>query len=503
MTIKLANFKKILKQLTSPSNSLSHRAVRAAVWTFALRAMGQVFYFTRLVVLARVLSPDDIGLMGFALLALTTLESFTQTGFFQAMVQKRGDVKEYLDTAWTINGLRGLVLCVLLVLSAPYVGMFFNTPAAVPIVRVIAISFLIGGWSSMGLMYFSKEMELNKRFYYELGGKLADFIVAIVAVLILRNVWALVFGLLAGEITRLVLSYCLHPYRPRFRFEWAKIRELSGFGKWIMASSFLFFILTNGDSIVVGRLLAASALGFYQMAYRIANAPTTEITYVIAQVAFPAYSKLQDNLLKLREAYLKVLQLTAFISIPLAMAIFVLAPEIVQIFLGQKWMPMVPVMQVLAVTGLIQSVSGTASAVINGVGKPRLNTIWQVVRLVVSGALIYPLAIRWGILGVSLAVGFGILVSSVGAFINAVRITGCGVKNFFKLVGFPLISGIMTALFVFALKAIIHETGLGEFVLFAGLGILFYLAVVYLLDKLFGYKLRLLIRETWASLRGF
>ncbi|GAI54637.1 unnamed protein product, partial [marine sediment metagenome] len=197
-----------------------------------------------------------------------------------------------------------------------------------------------GGFVNIGVLYFQKELEFNKQFIYRASGTLADFVVAVAAVLILKSVWALVFGLLAGNFVRLIVSYLVHPYRPHFKLDLAKTKELFGFGKWILGSSILVFLITQGDDIFVGKLLGITFLGFYQMAYRISNAPATEITHVISQVTFPAYSKLQDNLPGLREGYLKTLQLTAFISIPLAGGIFILAPEFTTIFLGDKWMPM-------------------------------------------------------------------------------------------------------------------------------------------------------------------
>ena len=124
----------------------------------------------------------------------------------------------------------------------------------------------------------------------------------------------------------------------------------------------------------MGKLLGVTALGFYQLAYRISNMPATEITHVISRVTFPAYSKLQDDIPKLREAYLKVLQITAFLSFPIAGLIFVLAPDFTKIFLGEKWMPMVPAMQVLVFAGLSRAIAATAGYIFYAVGKPKIDT---------------------------------------------------------------------------------------------------------------------------------
>jgi lipopolysaccharide exporter len=321
------NIKKHISNLKNPGENLSQRAVRGGFWVFSLRIVQQLFNLARLIILARILAPHDFGLMGIALLTMATLETFSQTGFQAALIQKKEDIKSHLDAAWTVLILRGFILFTILYLIAPYAATFFNAPEAKSIIQVIGFAILLQAFTNIGVIHFQKELEFNKEFIYQFAGTLADFIVAVSAVLILQNVWALVFGLLAGNAARFIVSYFIHPYRPHLSSDLGKAKELFGFGKWILGSSILVFLITQGDDIFVGKLLGATALGFYQLAYRISNMPATEITHVISQVSFPAYSKLQDNISNLREAYLKVLQVTAFLSFPIAGLIFVLAPD--------------------------------------------------------------------------------------------------------------------------------------------------------------------------------
>ena len=482
--------------------SLKQKAIRGGFWVFLARIVSRVFSFLRLVILARLLMPEDFGLTGVALLSLATLETFSETGFNQALIQKKKNIENYLDTAWTVLIFRGIILFAVLYLVAPYAAIFFDAPLAKPIIQVIGLSILFQAFTNIGVIYFQKELEFNKQFIYQLSGALADFIVAISAALILRSVWALVFGLLAGSIARLLVSYFLHPWRPKLDLNLGKAKELFSFGKWILGSSILVFLITQGDDIFVGKLLGVAALGFYQMAYRISNAPATEITHVISQVTFPAYSKLQDNLPGLREGYLKTLQLTAFISIPLAAGIFILAPEFTEIFLTQKWLPMVPAMQALALAGLIRSIAATAGPVFYAVGKPRLDTRWQVVRLIVLAASIYPLTLQWGILGASIAVCLSILISTIGFSFMVIKTTRCGIKNFGKMIILPLVSGIIMVSVIFALKTSVNTLGIWEFLLFALAGSLAYLAITYLQDRFLNYGIWSLTKESLAAFRG-
>lgn len=494
--------KKIANNLITPGGTLSQRVVKSGFWVFFLRIFNEGFSLLRLIILARILSPNDFGLMGIALLTMSILETFSETGFQQALIRKREDIKSYLDSAWTFLILRGFVLFVILYFIAPYAAVFFNTPEAKPIIRVIGFSILFQAFTNIGITYFKKELEFNKEFIYQLTGTLADFIVAISAVLILRNVWALVLGLLAGNITRCFVSYLIHPYRPRLNFALEKVKELFGFGKWILGSSVLIFLITQGDDILVGKLLGTTALGFYQLAYRISNLPATEITHVISQVTFPAYSKLQDNIPKLREAYLKVLQITAFLSFPIAGLIFVLTPDFTRIFLGEKWMPMVPAMMVLCIFGVTRSIGATMGPILYSTGKPKIQTKVSGIQLIAMAMIIYPLTIRWGILGTSLAVVIPNILVLILITIEVKNIIDATYKEFFMSVIIPIIAVFIMFLVVFlAQKFLLSGGTIFSFLTLVFAGSVVYIGTIYLYDRVSGYNTRTIICNAFASFR--
>jgi len=463
--------------------SLSKRVVRGGIWVFAMRIANRSLGFIRTIILARLLAPHDFGLFGIAMLTIATLETFSQTGFQAALVQKKKNVEPYLDTAWTISAIRGIILFLILFSSAPLIANFFDSAQATLIIKVIAVSTLLSGFRNIGIIFFQKELEFNKQFLYEISATLVDLTVAIILAFMLRNVWALVWGGLAANFVRVFMSYIIHPYRPRIKFEKEKFQELFAFGKWVLGSSILVFLITQGDDIFVGKMLGVTALGLYQMAYLISNLPATEITHVISQVTFPAYSKLQDDLPKLREAYLKILQLTTFISIPFAGGIFIFAPEFTKIFLGDKWMPMVPAIQVLVLAGLLRSISATTGSVFQAVGKPEIVTKWQPVRLLVLAAVIYPFTLQWGILGTSLAVVSCNLISTIGFSVKVVRITQCDAGSFLKRIILPSINTLAAISIIVILKNTITTVRTLELILLSGISILIYLGATYISDK--------------------
>lgn len=480
---------------------LAQRVVRGGVWLFALRAANQSFNLIRLIILARILAPHDFGLMGIVLLTMAALETFSQTGFQQALIQKNKNIETYLDSAWTILILRGFILFTILYLIAPYAAVFFKAPEAKLIIQVIGFSILLQAFTNIGVIYFKKELEFNKEFIYQFAGTLADFIVAVSAVLILRNVWALVFGLLAGNAARCFVSYLIHPYRPHLSSDLGKAKELFGFGKWILGTSIITFLFNQGDDAFLGKVLGVTALGFYQMAYRIGQLPATEFAKVISQVTFPAYSKLQDDFSKLKEGFLKTLNITVIFIIPLTGGIFMLAPEFTQIFLTQKWMPIIPTLRILVIAGMIRALVATGGALFQGKGAPKIDYKMNLIRLLTMVVTIYPLTLFFDMSGVALAVALGNFACIPIWFIETVKIIKASLRDYLKIILPPLLGAVVMCSLLLLLKLAIEVNPLGLiFMVIVAIGV--YSAFIYFVERTFNLKAFNDLKSLIHSLRG-
>jgi len=484
------SIKNIINILINPGDSLGQRVIVGGFWVVAFRTIHQGLNLIKLVVLARILSPNDFGLMGLALLTMGTLETFSQTGFRQALIQRKENIDVYLDGVWSFMVIRGFILFAVLYLIAPMVARFFETPNAEPIIQVVGLAILIQSFTNIGVLYFLKELEFNRQFFYDITGTLVEFIVAVFAAIILRNVWALLFGFLAGTVTRCLVSYFIHPYRPHFTLDLGNTKELWGFGKWITGSSILVFLITHGDDIFVGKLLGVTALGFYQMAYKISNVPAIEVTHIISQVTFPTYSKLQDNIPKFKDAYLKVLQIIAFLSFPAAGLILVLASDFTRIFLGESWMPMVPAIQVLALWGVIRAVGASNGPVFYSIGRPEISAKLQLFQLILLMILIYPFSNRMGIVGTSLSVVIASLIPNLVAFYMVTRVIRFEVQSLVRLIALPLVNTLIIVSIIFALKIYLSgETNILLFLMFIIISFLVYIGVSDLFNKYLNYEI--------------
>jgi O-antigen/teichoic acid export membrane protein len=479
------------------SDVLAVKAATSAVWVFALNFINRGSGLMRTVILARLLTPDDFGLLGLALLITATLETLSQTGFHGAIIQRQGQAEGYLNTAWTCSALRGAGLFVLLCGLAPQLARFFEDARMVPIIRVIAVSILLSGFGNIGVVFFRKNLEFKKLFIYETLSNMADIVTSIALAVWLRNVWALVIGGVVGHSVRLILSYGLHPHRPAIAFDVAKFKELVVFGKWMLAAGILHFMITKADDLFVGKCFGVAALGLYQMAFLLSNVTTTDLVYSISQIAFPAYSKIQHDRASLTKAYLKVLRGVAFAAVSVALILFAFAPEFVNLFLGEQWMPMVPVLEVLALAGLARSIQATAVPVFLAVNRPKIHSQINFIRAAVLFACIYPLAQAWGVLGVAYAVLASCVVSVLAVSLRIPAVLELRASTFYLSISAPLLPAGVTLVAVMLAKQAGVESGTWRFFLLPLLAVSVHLTLSLMVDGLLKYGVRQTIGALW------
>jgi O-antigen/teichoic acid export membrane protein len=396
--------RRLVAGLMASGGTISQQLARGGVWVFVSYGLEQALSLVRSIILARLLAPADFGLMGMALFSLAFLAVFTQTGIWPALIQRPELDQPTLNTAWLISVSRGLILGILTLAAAPWVARFFGAPLLSPILRVMALSFVLAGLNSLGLVLLQKGLDFRKLAVVNVVTSFVNLVAATVTAFLSRSVWALVIGTLAGSVAVLLLSYRVHPFRPHLPFDRERARELLGFGKHITASSVVTYALNQGDDAYVGKVLGSEALGYYGLAYRLSNLPATSIAHVIGRVTLPAYSAMQHDLDQLRGTYLRILKLTALVSLPVAVGLFSLAPLIVRVLYGDKWLPVVPAFQILCLFGLERSIGATSGPIFLALGRPEFILRVLLVKLVVMAIGIVPLTARYGIVGTSIAV---------------------------------------------------------------------------------------------------
>jgi len=478
------------------SESLSKKTAKGSLWLLIFRISDQIFRLVKTIILARLLVPSDFGLFGVTLLAVSLVDTFSQSGFLQALVHKKDDIRPYLDTSFIVQLFRGAAIALMLFIFAPFIASFFGAKEVTAILRVISIGIFIQSLNNIAVIYFSKELEFQKYFVFQISGTLADLFVSVLFAVIFRNVWALVFGFLAGTTLRCVVSYMVYFYVPRFRFDFEKAKELFGYGKWVFGSNIVGFFVTQIDSFFVAKLSGVTSLGFYQMAYKIPSILGLEI---LAGATFPAYSKIQDDTQRLRDAYLKIIKLFSFILMPVAGGIFVVAADFVKLVLGAEWLPAVWPMRLLTLATLAWTIAVVSDYMFLAIGKPNIQVRWTSVKLLIMLALLYPFISMYGFLGAAIVVFIGSLLATFGFVFEALRIIKCNLIKFSSNIIFSFLDALVMSILVYLLRRCLPD-GIVSFLLVIFSGIIIYFILTYATDKLFKNKMFPLLKESMGLL---
>ncbi|WP_254538921.1 lipopolysaccharide biosynthesis protein [Halomarina litorea] len=489
-----------LKRLLSPNSDLASQTVVGGMWVAFTNGGGRVLHLTMLVVLARLLSPSEFGVFGIALLALSALQRFSQLGINDALVQlPDADVDDYLDTAFTLRFIRGVVIAAVAYLLAPHVASVFGEPRATALLRAVVFATLFQTLNNPGTIYFEKDLEFHKQFAFVISGTFTRVSVSIgYALFVEATVWALAVGFLAGNFVQMVASYLIHDYRPWPGFDVPKAREMVGYGKWILGSGVVAFLFREGDDALVGVLLGSGALGLYQLSYRLSNAPATEIAQSVSRVVMPAYSKLQEDIEAVREGFFRALRLSTLVSFPVGVGIIVVAPPFVATFLGDQWTEMIVPMQVLTGFGLLRSIRSPTSPLFKALGRPDYMTKIQAVRLAVLAVLIYPLTTAYDLTGTAAAVLVTGLVSAPLGAVLAARLVEDDVTSFAAILAYPALGSAVMGAAAWTVREGVAATGLGSLVTFVATvltGVAVYAAVMLALERRFQFGLSELLAQ--------
>ena len=440
----MALLTKLFRFLRDNDDGIKQRTLRAGVLVGASSVVVNILSLLRSVVLARLLSPEIFGLWAICTTLVRALKVFSETGLSSALIQRQDRAAEAVDTAFTLLIVRGALLTLITVAAAPYFAFFYEKPILEPLVSILAVAFLISGFHNIHTVLYEKELKYRRLVLLEQLSQILTFIFVVVVAYIYRNIWALVAGHLAAAVISVVMSYLVISDKPRIKFNKKIAWELFHYGKYVSGAAIVVFLTFEIDNLVIAKLLGMEALGFYTIAFMLGNLPATHLAKVVSGVMLPAYSKLQLDLNALRSAYLRTLEFVSLFAIPTAVGLCVLAPQIVGVIYGERWLPAVEALRVLAVFGCVRSISALRGYLFNAIGKPQTTFYITVTKLIIIAVLIYPLTVTYGIVGAALAVTGPAVLASVADFFLVRRIIGLELrKALAPLLRTSIFSGLM------------------------------------------------------------
>jgi O-antigen/teichoic acid export membrane protein len=388
----------------------SGNVIKGISWMSGFRMFSRMLAFIKITVLARILTPSQFGIYGIATLVLAFLEMLTETGINIVLIQTREKIDEYVNSAWVVSIIRGIFISLCIVVATPFITSFFNTPNASSILLLISIVPLIKGFINPSEVKLQKDLKFHYEFWFRSSIFTVDAVISIIFALITHSVYSLVWGLIAGSLLEVLISFILIRPVPRLKINGGYFSEIFHKGKWVTIYGIFNYFAQQGDNIGVGKIVNASALGVYQMAYKLATLPISEVTDVVGKVVFPVYSIIGGDIHRLRLAFIKSTALIVMATLTMGMILFIFPKEIVLIVFGSKWLAAVPILKVLAVYGVLRAISGSASALFLGVGKQKYVTTMTFIRFLGLIVTVYPLTKTFGAVGASYSALFSVLV---------------------------------------------------------------------------------------------
>jgi len=441
-----------------PSTGWGARLLNGALWMIALRWAIRLTGLVSTVILARLLMPQDFGIVAMAMIVVSTLEIFNQTGQKLVLIRLENPTKDHFDSAWTVSFLIGLAIAATILAISPVAEFYFHEPKVEPVMQCLALRAVLGGLENIGTVNFRRDMKFSNFFAYNVYPKLISFTITIALAFILRNYWALVAGILVGQLSLIVLSYVMHPHRPRFTF--SKVGEIWSFSIWAFLRTVGYYLNGQVDQIAVGGFGGAALMGRYAVATDVAQSPGREINEPMVAVLYPVMSRLQNDMAALRDCYLKTLGWTAVICAATGVGVALVAPDMQALVLGDKWNGIAPMMIWLAIGGAITGLGTGAYSLFDALNQPKVGARMIWIRLAVLGAVVAPVAF-WtkNLIDIAICRALGEALFLPGLFHAVHRVTGITFKQYIETLYRPFLASVAMAGTVIMLNFLVPLPG--------------------------------------------
>lgn len=454
---------------------------------YSERALG----FLTTLILAKYVAPQDFGIIALASILIEILMMFKDLGINQALIFQREDIGKTSVTAFWVMAGYNAVLFGLACLAAPFAAKFYNNPVIMPVAILLSSTMVWDSLRAIPVTLLTKEMRFRKLLVPEAVPMLGASIVSIVMAVNGMGVWSLVARTLLISIGRLGLIWRFTDFRPAFEFSMPHARQLFSYGKYIMGSSLLLVVMYNIDKFYVSRWAGLTALGFYELATRIAKIPISELSHLVGYVTFPAFSKMNRDLEMVRNAFLSTIRYTGILSIPLSLGLAIFGPLLIAGLYGPKWAPMGVPLQLLCLYGLFRSISSIIHDAFKAMGRPDAMQKYIFMRLAAIGLLGIPALYYGGLEGICLLIAathFTVMLLELRIIASIFSTT---VMQILKPVCFPLaVSLTLIPAAYFTVTSYWGNPGL--FGISAGIlaSAVFYIAAISVFDMLFVGDLR-------------
>jgi O-antigen/teichoic acid export membrane protein len=384
------------------AQTLRQSVIRGIAWKVASQLFGQFFQLLVALILARLLVPRDYGLAAMVLVFAALVPIFADLALGAALVQRRELSEDDRSTVFWTGTAVGAAFTLLGVGLAGFVADFYDEPAVRGLFAALSLSFVVTALGTTQRALLTREMDFKKLELISMGANAVGGAVGIAAAFLGYGAWAIVGQQIVIAFVSTLLVWFGSVWRPHLVFSRASLRSMLGFSGNVFLTRILFYVNRNADNVLIGRYLGPTALGPYALAYNVMLAPISRLTWPIVEVFFPAFSQLQHDPERIAAAWVRVNRIIGAITVPAMLGLVVVAPEFVSVVLGDRWEDAVPVIRLLAWVGLLQSLQGLNSSILQARNRTNLLLRYSIV-VVIASLTAFAVGVQWGIVGVAAA----------------------------------------------------------------------------------------------------
>ena len=439
--------------------TLKQATTKGLFWSSVERFSNQGVQFVFSIILARLLSPSDYGIIAMVTIFFAVAQSFVDSGFSNALVRKTDRVEEDLSTCFYFNIGVGIIAYIVLFLIAPLVANFYCQPILSPIIRITGLGVILNSLCVVQQALFTIKIDFKSQAKITLSATVISGIVGILLAYQGYGIWALVWQGVASSIVRMGLLWLMSKWRPRTGFSKSSFNYLFGYGSKLLASGLLDTIYNNIYPIVIGKFYNPAQLGNYSRALGWAQLPSANITSILQRVTFPVLSAIQDDTLRLQNSYRRLLKLSAFIVFPLMMGLAAIASPLIRVILTAKWDGCVLYLQILCFALMLYPIHAINLNLLQVKGRSDLFLRLEIIKKII-GVVILIITIPLGITAMCLGMVFSSIICLIVNTYYTSRFIDVGLLTQLKDLRIILINSLVMGGGIYILTSFIDVEGL-------------------------------------------
>lgn len=442
--------------------SNKNKAINGGKWITFSTVVSTVFQFMQVAILARLLPPAAFGVVSISTLIIAFFNIFTNLGFSNSIIYKQEQDRKVLSTLYFLNLILGIVIFIAIYFSAPLIIAYYKEVKLGPVIRLSSTYFLIVYFGQIYYFLLEKELQFKKVAAIEITGAIIGTTVTITFAYSGMEELSLIYGQICMQLVRTILQIILGRkyFVPKLYFNIGAIKEHLQFGLYNVADGFIGFIQSNADNIIIGGVLGVKMLGYYTIAIQLAVFPITKLNPIVLQVTYPLLAKMKNNLLGLKNSYIKILDFLSYINLPLLAGLFITADSVVPLFYGQGWEQTIALIKIFVFISFFSCLSHPLYTLAFTRGKPKLLFYLNLATLAVKLPLLYVFSKYWGMTGIALAFLLATFVNLVINFCIVQHLIGDFFKVFLTNLLKPIFFCLLMTAIIFAYKLFIGYTGI-------------------------------------------